>query len=99
MAVDEDHSEMLKSYKEVVNYVLLIYANEEVISEAYTETVSYRQSYGTTESDYSQRLWEKALRCGSVFSDRRTKAMFVEGLLPTTRAQVRNYLATHPTEN
>ena len=56
MAVDADHSEMRKSSKEAMNYLLCTYATDEVIVEAYTETVSYRQSSGTTESDYSQRL-------------------------------------------
>ena len=49
-----------------------------------------------TEEVYSNQLWDKALRCVIVFSDRRLKSLFVEGLLPATCAQVRNYLATHP---
>ena len=49
-----------------------------------------------TEEVYSNQLWDKALRCGSIFSDRRLKSRFVEGLLPATCAQVRNYFATHP---
>ena len=49
-----------------------------------------------TEEVYSNHLWEKALRCGTVFSYRRLKSLFVEGLLPATCAEVRNYLTTNP---
>lgn len=98
MAVGADYSEMLKSYKEAVNYLLRTYATDDVIAKDYTEMIPYRQSSGTSKSDYSQRLREKALRFGSGVSDRRLRAMFVEKLLHTTRAQVRRYLATHPSE-
>ena len=49
-----------------------------------------------TEEVYSNHLWDKAPRCGTVFSDRRLKSLFAEGLLPATCAQVRNYLAARP---
>ena len=48
------------------------------------------------EEVYSNQFWNKALRCGTIFSDGRLKSLFVEELLPATCAQVRNYLATHP---
>lgn len=57
--------------------------------------VSFRQSSKMTEEAYSNQLWDKALRRGTVFSDRRLKSLYVEGFLPATCAQVRNYLATH----
>ena len=49
-----------------------------------------------TEEVYSNQFWDKALRCGTVFSDRRLKSLFVEALAPVTCVQVRNYLETHP---
>ena len=39
-----------------------------------------------TEEVYSNQLWDKALRCGTVFSDRQLKSLLVEGLLPATCA-------------
>ena len=49
-----------------------------------------------TEMVYSNHLWDKTLSCGTVFSGRRLKSLFVEGILPATCAQVRSYLTTHP---
>ena len=95
MAVDAEQRELLETYAEVVNFLLRTYATDEVISEAVGDVTSFRQSSNMTEEAYSNQLWDKALRCGTVFSDRRLKSLFVEGLLPATCAQVRNYLATH----
>lgn len=38
-------------------------------------------------------LWDKALRCGTVFSDRRLKSLFTNGLLPAARVQTRQFLS------
>ena len=97
MAVDSEQRDMLESYEEVFNFLLRTYATDEIIAEAYTKVVSFRQSSNMTEESYSNQLWDRALRCGTVFSDRRLKSLYVEGLLPATCAQVRNYLATHAT--
>ena len=96
MAVDAEQRELLESYAEVVNSLLRMCATDEVISEAVGDVTSFRQSWNMTEALYSNQLWDKALRCGTVFSDRRLRSLFVEGLLPATCAQVQNYLKTHP---
>ena len=96
MAVDVEQRELLETYPEVVNFLLRTYATDEVIAEAVGDVTSFRQSSNMTEEVYSNHLWDKALRCGTVFSDRRLKSLFTEGLLPATCAQVRNYLASHP---
>ena len=49
-----------------------------------------------TKEVYRNQLWDKALRCGTVFLDRQLKSLFVEGQLSATCEQVRTYLATHP---
>ena len=49
-----------------------------------------------SETEYGDRLWRKALRCGNVFSDSRLKSLFAEGLLPAIRTQVRHHLTTQP---
>ena len=71
------------------------YATDEAISEAVGDVTSFRQSSNMTEEVYSNHLWYKALRCSTVFSDRRLKSLFFERLLPATCTQVRSYLATH----
>ena len=95
MAVDAEQHELLETYAEIFNFLLRMYAMDEVISEAVSDVTSFCQSSNLTEEVYSNQLWDLALRCGTVFSDRRLKSLFVEVLLPTTCAQVRNYLATH----
>ena len=96
MAVDLERRELLRTYQQVVNVLLRTYANDEVISETVSDVTSFRQSSSMTEEVYSNHLWDKAIRCGTEFSDQRLKSLFVEGLLPATCAQVRNYLATDP---
>ena len=96
MAVDAEQRELLETYAEVVNFLRGTYATDKFISEAVGDVTSFRQSSNMTEEVYSNQLWDKLLRCGTVFSDRRLKSLFVEGILPAKCAQVRNYLATHP---
>lgn len=38
-----------------------------------------------TEETYPQILWDEALRCGTVFFDKRIMSLFVDGLLPGPR--------------
>ena len=93
---DARGDEVLSSYPEVVNYLLRTYATNEVIAEAYAEVTNFLQSSRMSETEYGDRLWEKALRCGNVFSDSRLKLLFAEGLLPAIRTQMRHHLMTHP---
>ena len=96
MVVDAEQRELLQTYPEVVNFLLRTYLTDEVISEAVGDVTSFRQSSNMTEEVYSNHLWDKLLRCVTLFSDRRLKSLLVEGLLPAICAQVRNYVATHP---
>ena len=84
MAVDVERRELLRPYPQVVNVLLRTYGTDEVISEAVGDVTSFCQSSNMTEEVYSNHLWDKALRCGTVFSDRRLRSLSVEGLLPAT---------------
>ena len=95
-AVDEDDLELLTSYREVVNCLLEKYATDEVIAEAYTDVTNFRQGSAVHESAFGQSLWDKTARCGIVFSDRRRKQPFVEGLMDSIRSQVFHHLSNHP---
>ena len=95
MSVDSDRGEMLTTYPEVVNFLLQTYATDDVIAEAVTDVENLKQSTAMTEQEYSDELWKRALRCGTVFSGDRLKGYFVEGLLPALRGQVRHYAASH----
>ena len=96
LAVDEEDQELLTSYKEVVNCLLDKYATDEVIAEAYTDVTNIRQGSAVDDSAFGQSLWDKTARCGTVFSDRRRKQLFAEGLMDSIRSQVVHHLSNHP---
>ena len=79
----------------MVHFLFRTDATDEVISEAVGDETSFRQSSNMTEDVCRNHLWDKALRCRTVFSDRWLKSLFIEGLPPASRAQVRSYLTTH----
>ena len=92
---DGGHKEALSTYCEVVNYFLRTFATNEIVATAYADLTSYVQATGMTETDYGDKHWDKTIRCGSVISQNRLRSMYVEGVLPSIRAQVRNHLATY----
>ena len=97
-AVDIGQSELLHSYEEVVNFLLTTYVTNEVISEEYNRVMQFRQSTGQGEQDFADKLWQKAQRCGTVFSDRRLKSLFADNLQTSLRRSVNNYLSTKVAE-
>ena len=99
IAVDVQQQDTLTSYREVVNFLLRTYATDEIIAESHQEVIAYQQSTNTTETDYGEKPWDKELRCGSVYSEKRVKGKFVEGLLPAIKAQMRTYRVTRRTSN
>lgn len=56
MSVDSKQSKMLRSYGDVVNFLLPAYATDEVIAEAYNDVVIFRQSSAMAEAIYSRML-------------------------------------------
>ena len=95
LAVVEEDQELLTPYKEVVNRLLDNYATDEVIAESYTDVTNFRQG-SAVESAFGRSLWDKTARCGTVFSDRRSKQLFVEGLMDSIRSQLVHHLSNHP---
>lgn len=53
----------LTSQCAVVNHLLEEYAPEEIIAENTAEKNSWKKKEGQTETNFSQKLWEKFLRC------------------------------------
>lgn len=96
MAVDFKRSEMLRTHRYVVSFLLQTYATDEAIAEAGIHVVNFRQTSAMTEETYSRMLLDKALRCGIVFSGRRLKSLFILGLLSETWAQTRQFLSFTP---
>lgn len=95
MVVDlEGETDILQSYPEAVNYPLETYATDEVIAKAYSEVIYCKQAIDKTETEFAELVRAKARRCCSVFSERRLKSIFVDGLLCGKQATVRNHLAS-----
>ena len=96
LAVDASRADMLTSYEEVVQFLLKTYATEEAMAEAITDVENFKQSSSMDVQAYSDELWTRALRCGSVISSTRLKGYFIQGVLPAIRAGVRYYATEHP---
>lgn len=92
MAFDAEQFEMLRTYRRVVKFLLRAYATDKV-AEAHNDVTIFQHVPNMTKVFYASLLCNKALQCGSVFSDRRLKSPFVERLHLSTCAQVRSYLA------
>lgn len=95
MIVDShEETDVLKTYPEVVNYLLKAYATDEEIATAYAEVISCKQETNKTETEFAEQGRTKARRCGLDFSERRLKSIFVDRLLPGIQATVRNHLGS-----
>lgn len=71
-----------------MRYLLVQYATNDIIGDAYTDVLPTLQSSVMSERNLVEKLWKKAFRCRDVFSDNRLKSLFADGLLPPTRPQV-----------
>ena len=96
MATDAQQTDMLTSYSEVVNFLLHTYATEDAMLEAVQDVENCRQSSNMNEQAFADRLWELALRCGTVFSSARLKGYFLLGISPAIRSSVRYHATEHP---
>ena len=65
------------------------------MAEAITDVENFKQSSSMDVQAYSDELWTRALRCGSVISNTRLKGYFIQGVLPAIRAGVRYYATEH----
>lgn len=87
MAADSKRSAMLRTYGDVMSFLLRAYEMNEAIAECYNGVFSFRQSFTMTEETHSQMLRDNSLRCGAVFFNRILKSIFIDGLLSEPRAQ------------
>ncbi|CAN8075864.1 unnamed protein product [Agarophyton chilense] len=94
--VDAQDRELLRSYPQVVHYLLETYATDDVIMDAHQEGIFFRQSSKMTESAFADDLWKKGCRCGNVFTEGRLKNHFITKFLPAIRTHVCNYHTENP---
>lgn len=57
----------LKSYWEVVNYLLATYATDDINAETDMDIMNFMQLAGQSAFEYGQAFWTKALRHGHVY--------------------------------
>lgn len=74
------HEEMVFSCAKVDNYLLYFDATNEIMAGTIKELWFYRQALRVFAAWYENRLYTKALRCGSDYEDKRGELLFVEGL-------------------
>lgn len=84
---------MLRSHGNEVNFVPRAYATGEDIAKAYNDVFIFSKISAMTSKIYSRMVWDEALRCRAVFSDRRLKSFLLDGLLPEGQAEIRNFLS------
>ena len=89
-----DHVETLHSYAEAVNFLIHTYVTDEVISEEYHTMMQFRQATNQSETEFGNRLFAKAQRCGIVFTDRHLKSMFADNVSSSLRRSVNTYLSS-----
>lgn len=68
MVIDSKRSEILRTCRDVVSFLLQTYATDDVMAKACNNVVNFRQSSAMTEETYFRMLGEKALRCGAVYT-------------------------------
>lgn len=69
----------ITTYCEVVTYCLSAYSTHYDIAETGVELTTSKPPPNMNPVDYSQSLWLKALKCGSVYHESMLKDMFIEG--------------------
>lgn len=82
---------ILTTYCSVVNYPLKTYATDDFIAGAESEITNFKQSENMSALHHSEKLWDKALRCGKVYEDARLKGAFTEALHHSIYFSMRTY--------
>lgn len=88
---------LLKTYCEVVNYLLKTYATNENISCAVRDIATYKKPDKMTPTEYGNALWMRTFVCGTVYDEDRVKGLFLEGLSECVKPAIDTFWGTHPT--
>jgi len=83
----------INSFPEAVQWLLLTYAREPVLHDAYREVRDMVQGVGEHEQQFASRLRNAAIRCGDVFKEQDLITIYVGGLKPHARFAVRESLS------
>lgn len=72
----------------VGNYLLNMYATNDVISNAYVAMRNYTLQPNQEAVNYANVLCKKALRIRTVYNEGHLKRLFIEGVIPELRLTV-----------
>lgn len=81
MTLDLKRSEILRTYRNVMSFLLGVYATDDATEEAFICIFNFWQSSAMTEETEFEVLMDTGLRCGTVLSDRRFRYLFIDGLV------------------
>lgn len=70
---------LVASYCEGVNYLLDTYAPDDIIAEAETDMTRFTQPSNKLLTEYAKALWNKELRCDTVYDEYVLNRIFIEG--------------------
>ena len=86
----------LKSYDQIVNYLLETYATENVTSAAHAEITRLAQRADQSPTHFADVVWKKATRCGRVYDQMDQIHIFKAGVKSKIRAAVRRHYTENP---
>lgn len=78
----------LTSQSQVINYLLVAYATDDIIAEANLEITSFKEPESQKKLEYAQTLWTKALRSRPVYSKSRLDGPHIEGFRRSIKQSV-----------
>lgn len=70
----------LSSDVNVVNYLLAMYATNDIIAEAIKKLESYKRGHGISAALHASRLYSGVLSCGIVYKEKSVKLLLIEDL-------------------
>lgn len=73
------------------SYLWETYTTDNIIAEEETEIPNFKPPVGMSVVQYSETLWEIALRCRTVYNELRIKAIFTKHLHPTIPYSMHTY--------
>lgn len=86
----------LTLYSDVVDYLLLTYASDDIIAEREAELQKFRQRPRLSEKEHTTALKLKAMSCGAVYNETSLIEILIEGLHEEISDTVSLYWAVHP---
>lgn len=90
------HEDRFPPSFEVFNYVLAMYATEDIIYGANEMLEIYEQSPEVSDALYTKKLYTKPLRCVNVYEEKRVKPMLAGSLDQPVCDDMSVYLGQHP---